>query len=265
MVKVLKSFVLVTFCVTLSVCSPGMHEMLHRTTDDPVVVSPRVESYVESNTIFIGWEIDEGADEYILERAVDHPESLLFIIVYRGKGTAYVDRGLENNLRYIYRLSKTRGSEIFGPSKEALGISSLVIRDLNRNNTMETAQELVSIDHIASLFYHRSYKGLEVLEEDWYYIDIPPLRQAWIMVDDFQASASNVPTFFEYYVYGRESNPVYHKQDFRIVNNALETKRYYFMIYPAKHKFAGIGELPGGGIVHYKICLYRIDPIQIGG
>lgn len=261
MVRIINILILFSLCS----CSPGMYEMLHRSTDDPLIISPNVESYAKSNTIFISWDFDEGADEYILERANDHPVNPLFNVIYRGKETTYTDSDLENDSRFIYRLSKKRGTEVFGPSAGVLGVSSLVIRDLYRNNTMEKALKIDSIDYIASLFYHRSYNGLEILEEDWFYVDIPPLRQAWLMVNDFQAGSANAQTYFEYYVYGREKAPILHLKDFGIDNNELETKRYYVKIYPAKHKFAGMGESPGGGIVHYKISLVSIQPIKIGG
>jgi len=257
----LLSLILLTFCS----CTPGMYEMLHRSIDDPVIVSPNVDSYAESSTIFISWDYDEGADEYILERADDHPLTLSFNVIYQGKETKYADCGLENSSRYIYRLSKRRGVEIFGPSTEVLGVSSLIIRDIYRNNTLEQAIKIDSIDYIANLYYNRAYNGLEIMEEDWYYVEVPPLRQAWIVVDDLQAYASDTLSYFEYYIYTRESSPVFHLQDFRIINNELETKKLYFKIYPAKHRFAGMGTPPGGGIVHYKISLVSITPIQTGG
>jgi len=63
------------------------------------------------------------------------------------------------------------------------------------------------------------------------------------------------------YEYSREEKPVIQLLDFWIENNELETKRYYFKLYPAKLMFAGNG-LPGGDIVKYTISIGNIQPIK---
>ena len=245
-------------------CHSDMYDMLHRTINDPVVVKPNVQSFVETKSILISWDYDEGADEYILERAFDSPGTLFYITVYRGKALSYADRDLEDDQRFIYRLSKRRGNAVFGPSAEVLGVSSIVTRDIYSNNSIETALRLESIDYIANIYYYRSYNGLELIDEDWFYIDIPPMRQASIVVNDSQVDISNTPTHFEYYVVSRDSAPVMQLRDFWIINNELETKRFYFKLYPAKSQFV-MGSIPGGGIIQYKISLVSITPVQIGG
>jgi len=268
MVKMKNLFLLL---LVLTGCNPGMYEMLHRTIDDPVIVKPNVESFVESNAIFVNWKEDEGADEYILERAEDISGSLVYRVVYRGTGTSYADRGLEEDIRYIYRLSKRRGKEVFGPSPEAMGVSSLVCRDVYRNDTMADALRLESIDYIANIYYYRSYGGLEIYDEDWYYIEIPAMRQASVVVNDSQVAESDQPTHFEYYEYGRNAHSVKQLKDFWIINTELETKRYYFKLFPATSQFvlpgSGSGSvLPAGGdIVQYRISIGSIQPAGIGG
>jgi len=262
MVKIIGGCLLL---LTLTGCSPGMYEMLNRTIDDPVIVKPNVESFVESNAILVNWEEDDGADEYILERAEDSTITLVYRTVYSGTGTSYEDRGLENDERYIYRLSKRRGKEIFGPSPEVMGVSSLVCRDIYKNDTMEQAVRLESMDYIANIYYYRTYGGLELIDEDWYYIEIPALRQASVVVNDSRIQESDRPTHFEYYEYSRGSYPVSQLKNFWIINNELEAKRYYFKLYPAKSQFVWTGIPAGGDIVLYRISIGSIVPIQIGG
>jgi hypothetical protein len=251
--------------LVLAACSPGMYELLTRTMDDPAVVAPVTESFVKSYTISTWWEADAAADEYILERAEDGPAPLAWQTVYRGNGTAYVDGGLGDGMRYIYRLSKRRGKETFGPSAGVIGVSSLVCRDVYRNDTMEQAVRLESKDYIANIYYYRTYGGLEVIDEDWYYIEIPPFRQASVVVNDSQVAEADQPTHFEYYEYGRDHSPVRQLKDFWIINNELETRRYYFKLYPAKLQFVGVGVPAGGAIVQYRISIGSIIPIRIGG
>jgi hypothetical protein len=242
-----------------------MYDLLNRTTEDPVVVAPVIESFVDSCAIYAWWDFDEGADEYILERAEDNPASLVYVTVYRGTDTAYTDSGMEDGRRYIYRLSKRRGKELFGPSAEVAGVSSLVTRDVYRNDTMEQAVQLESKDYIANIYYYRTYGGIEIIDEDWYYIDIPPLRQASVVVNDSEIEESDTPTHFEYYEHGRASNKVLQLKDFWIINNELETVRYYIKLYPAKLQFVGSGIPAGGAIVQYRISISSIVPVRIGG
>ena len=241
-------------------CSSGMYDLLIRTTDDPKTACPRAVSFAESNAVLLSWDYDEGADEYILERASDS-ETPVFFTVYKGTGTEYADRGLENDTRYIYRLSKRRGNRIFGPSKETLGVSSLVSRDIYRNDTMEEAVRLETIDYIANIYYYRSYGGAELIDEDWYYVEIPPLRRAAVVVNDSLITDGNKPTHFMRYEYSRDDKPVIQLSAFWIINNELETKRYYFKLYPAKMMFVGMAGIPGGDIVRYTISIGNFEPI----
>ncbi|MCL2410207.1 MAG: hypothetical protein FWC97_01055 [Treponema sp.] len=253
-----KTLAVIIILIAFSSCSPGMYEMLSRTLNDPVVVPPRVESLAASNTIFISWDFDEGADEFILERAVDSP-FLYFEEIYRGTSLGFVDRNLPEG-RYIYRLSKRRGREIFGPSPRALGVSSLVVRDIFRNYSRENALQLGPVDIIANIYYFRSYCGLELINEDWFFIDIPSLWRVALWVDDSDARPGNTATHFMYSVYTRESGPVLQLAPFWIVNPKLVTTRYYLKLFPARREFLDDG-VPGGSIVQYRIGLTQKSPI----
>jgi hypothetical protein len=245
---------------SLAGCSSGMYEMLSRSFDDPVVIKPHVESFLESNTIFISWDYDEAADEYILERAKDHPISLVYHVIYRGKDIEYADRDLQNDALYIYRLSKRRGLRTFGPSGEVLGASSLITRDIYRNDTKEKALRLEANDFILNIFYYRSYTGMELIDEDWFYIDIPPMRQASVVINDSQVSEGDFPTHFEYYEYAVKSDTVRQLRDFWIINTELTTRRCYFKIFPTRSQFVADGIPAGGKFVSYTISLRSIVP-----
>jgi hypothetical protein len=261
MVKMLFS---ILAAAVLAGCNPGMYEMLNRIMDDPVIEKPVIKSFLESYTIFASWEYDEGADEYILERAEDVPSQLVYETVYQGTETAYTDGGLEDGKRYIYRLSKRRGKKTFGPSEEVMGVSSLICV-IYHNDTMEEALRLETIDYITNIYYYRTYGGLELIDEDWYYIELPPLRQASVVVNDSRIEESDRPTHFEYYEYGRDHNPVRQLKDFWIINNEMETKKYYFKLYPTKLQFVGAGIPAGGDLVQYRISIGSIVPVRIGG
>ena len=249
---------IILLALILIACDPGMYQMLHRTIEDPRVVTPLVRSFIESNTIFISWGHDEGTDEFILERARDNP-FLHFEIIYRGTSLSFVDRGVESNARYIYRLSKRRGRKIFGPSPGAFGVSSVVVSDGYRNSTMAQAVRLESMDRIGNIYFFRSHCGLEISDTDWFYIDIPAQRQAIITVFDFESPPGSTRSHFRYYVYTRRENPVVHDSHFYIENNGLATRRFFFKLFPARQEFVPAGT-PGGNIVQYRVRLLGIVP-----
>jgi hypothetical protein len=261
-VKKSGAVILILLCAS---CTPGMFELLNRTMDDPALQKPGVESFVESNTITVSWDRDDGADEYILERAEDGI-ALSFSEVCRGGMTKYVDRDLPDNKRYLYRLFKKRGNKTFGPTEQALGVSSLVCRDVYEpNGTMEQAVQLETIDYISNMYYYRAYSGEEAIDEDWYFITIPPLRQASVVVNDSRVEESNKPTHFEYYEYDRDHKAVRQLLNFWIVNNEMVTKNYYFKLYPAKNQYIGAEMPAGGAIIQYKISIREIVPVITGG
>jgi len=242
-------------------CSPGTYEMLSRTTDDPVAIRPKVESFLESNVIFINWDYDAAADEYILERAYDSP-SLVFETIYSGKDLEYVDRDLGEieGQRFLYRLKKRRGKETFGPSHEALGVNTVLINDPHGHNTKETALQLETINFIANMYYYRSYNGVELYNEHWYFIEIPPIRRATFVIVDSQAAAGDENSHFRYFEYERGDHVIKNQLAYYIENPELETQRLYFKVYPNKFQFVG-QTLPGGGkLVNYEISIGNIEP-----
>lgn len=261
MVKI-KVFCLIFFLSVFTGCNSGMYELLYRTRDDPIIVNPNVISFMESYAIFVNWDADPAADEYLVERAEDFSLGLNFKSVYKGTGTEYKDGGLEDGKLYIYRLSKRRGKEWFGPSTGAVGISSQITRKTYTNDTMKNAFQLETIDYYSNLYYYLTYGGLELTSEAWYYVDIPPLRQASIVVFDYQTVDVDAGTYFECYIYEQYSFRVPNQKDFWIINNEMVTKRYYFRLYPYKPLFISGFPAAGGGIARYRISIGDIQVIK---
>jgi hypothetical protein len=242
-----------------------MYELLHRTYEDPAVVNPYTSSFTKSNTVIVWWDSDPAADEYLLERAQDTPASLFYESIYIGSGTSYEDNERETDIRYIYRLSKRRGREWFGPSDGILGVGSQITRNSHTNDSMENAFKLETLSYISNLYYYRTYNGIELTSETWYYVDIPPLRMASLAVVDSEELISDTPTHFDCYVYERNSFNVLHNNDFWIVNTDIETKRFYLKLYPNKLKFVPYAVSAGGKLIQYQIFIRDIRTIDVDG
>ncbi|QQO10704.1 hypothetical protein [Breznakiella homolactica] len=258
MVKLLNCLAVAVLLVS---CRAGMYEVLSRDTGDPVVERPRAESFVRSQTILLSWDEDARADAYILERAED-AENLVYRTVYRGAGTEYTDTAVAADTRYVYRLSKQRGNRVFGPSEPVLGVSSLVTRDeYEPNGTKETAVLIGTIDTIANMYYYRSYNGLLLSDEDWYCIEVPPLRKASVIVRDSQVTHIEANSHFKVYEEERSEQVVLHMKKFWIENNEMAPRVMYFKLYPNEDIFFASSLVKvGGKIVRYTIGVEEIIP-----
>jgi hypothetical protein len=235
-----------------------MFETLDRTVTDPSREVPRVEAFVGSGLVTLYWTGDEGADEYILERAKD-AVSLSYQMIYRGPELSYEDRDAIEGTRYLYRLSKRRGDKTFGPWETSLGVRSLIIRDgYEINNTSETAVHLETLSLIANMYFYRSYNGATLRDEDWYSVDVPPQRRLSVVVSDSLIGTGGLPSHFMYYILGATGDEVIHEDAFWIFNTTTQQKRFYFMLYPNETLFAGSSA--GGQIISYTIQVKTIEP-----
>jgi hypothetical protein len=232
-----------------------MFELLDRTTADPFTEIPRAESFRESNAVLLSWLPDEGADEFILERAED-AERLNYQEIYRGGETFYRDGGLPDQRLYLYRLSKRRGERQFPPSGPALGVSSLVTRDIyETNDSEETAVFLSDTTVISNMYFYQSYNGLRVSDEDWYVMDIPPGWRASVVVNDSKAPAG-LESHFKIYIKDRETNKVTHDDPIPVPNYGTSPLRCFFKIFPDEHIYISKDMPPtgaGGAIIQYTI------------
>jgi fibronectin type 3 domain-containing protein len=258
MVKVGKKIFVFAALIGMASCSHGMFEVLDRTTSDPFSQTPRVKSFGETNTMTVSWSGDEGADEYILERALDG-SNLTYETVYRGNALSYADRKPSANdlERYIYRLSKRRGEKVFSPSPPAFGVMSLVPQDIHEpNDVQESATELKANRLVSNLYYFRTYNNLSLSDEDWYYVDILPKWQTRIVVLDSQSGLGN-STHFKIFVAGAGQDTVEHGVDIPLSNPENTEQRFYFKIIPDVSYFVAndmtLGV--GGSIVQYEIYI----------
>jgi hypothetical protein len=236
-------------------CSQGMFELLDRTTADPFAEKPAAESFKESNTVLLSWSPDEGADEFILERAED-AERPVYREIYRGGAAGYRDADLPDQGIYLYRLLKRRGRRIFPSSEPVLGVSSLVTGDLQEpNNGEDAATFLDDTTIIANMYFYRSYQGLMVWDEDWYCMDIPPGWRASVVVNDSKAP-SGLESHFKIYIKDREINKITHDDPIPVPNYGTEELRCFFKIFPDEQIYVS-KEMPstgvGGGIIQYTI------------
>ena len=186
-VSILLSPVFITSC-----CNNVFADILLRTYDDPFDEAPDADWFSEEKKIFISWTKDEGADEYILFRAEDSL-SPQYEQIYRGKGLSFTDtlsNGLNVNQRYLYKLDKTRGRKTFYGQKKAYAYCCDRSRDIYDNNTEEKMIKLTSDIDSLNLYYGRFCDGTVIYEEDFFYVVIPPHRQAELVLERISPASS---------------------------------------------------------------------------
>ena len=243
-------------------CSPSLLPELGRLSRDPAVSAPLVRSLDRELRIEVSWDEDPAAEEYVLERVEDALAGA-FSVVYCGTGTSYADTDCRNHCRYLYRLSKSRGSRLFGPSAAVLGVACDTCRDeLEPNDGGPQATALGDFQLRANLFYYRAtpalYPGQQLQDEDWYWLQVPPQRVANLLITQVGLPPGSEHTYV--YLYRKATTPV------RVVNNQLvtlanpspEPQRIAFKLYLEPADFILEPSLGGGTLVDYTLALHSV-------
>ncbi len=234
-------------------CSEGSLGNMLRLSTDPCISVPSVVSFEIEEQIKISWNKDPGADEYILYKALDQAV-LVFEILYRGTLLSVVDTNAAGGDRYLYTLGKIRGSQLFGPSDTVLGIGSMVVNDeLEGNNTKGNASKL-DLRYDANIYYYKSYSGTELKDVDWYYVIVPPRKQANVVVTYNQSGGIGL----YFYLEGHAVQSITSGDSLSITNNSDEERFFYFQISPNTSTFISDPAAGGGNLIDYNIFLHSI-------
>ncbi|HEY9595573.1 MAG TPA: hypothetical protein VHE79_13930, partial [Spirochaetia bacterium] len=244
-------------CAALAGCGEGLLSVMGRVNADPSPIAPRVASFDTEYAIAVSWDADAAAEEYVLERATD-AASPSWSAVYRGGGTSFTDTGRVDQTRYLYRLSMTRGSRVFGPTESVVGVGSAACKDsLEPNDTEEEATAL-EYDRTANLYFYRSYGGQTVSDTDWYSVSIPPRRVANIVVTQAGLTGGSVSTFVYFYLKGSAPVSVTNNVAIPVTNTSFETRTFLMRITPNPDQFIVDPTLAGGSFIDYTVSLLSI-------
>jgi hypothetical protein len=243
-------------------CSPGLLPELDRVARDPALAVPRVRSLQRELRIEVSWDADPAAEEYILEKAED---SLLgdYSVIYRGTETSYTDTDCRNQGRYLFRLSKARGSRLFGPSGAVLGVASDTCGDaLEPNDAEAQATELADFQRRANLYYFRATPSRypdQVLEDsDWYSLAIPPQWTAYLLITQAGLPSGSEYTYLWFYQKACLPIHVVNNQLLAVTNPSPEAQRVCFRLYLDPSDFILEPTLGGGTLVDYTVSLHSL-------
>lgn len=229
-------FLIFTSLSFSSCYNSAFDEILFRTTDDPFDDTPIADSLTTEHTVYLSWKEDGAADNFYLMRSFD-AISLDWICVYEGKSTSYTDTNLIDNEKYIYRLDKTRGAKCFEGKKYGYGWSSGTIRDYCESNDVPEDAAFLEYDRICNLpCVGFVTDNKEILDEDWFYVTVPPMRQADIIVGQHNLTNTTLgaETNLRIQLSGLESQSVRHQVAYQIQNSSYKTKNFYFKVFPER-------------------------------
>jgi hypothetical protein len=247
-------------------CRSGMYDLVTRTNDDPFMENPIAESFTLESAIPLSWSFDPGADEYILQRAVDDYDPV-FSTVYRGTSTSYVDRAVTDQTKYLYRLGKRRGEREFFPQDYTLAVGSIATRDSYEPNDQEEKATFLEYMIIANSHCYCFYNAEYLTEGDWFYVRIPPQRKANLeLIDEAIAPGADTTHFMYVIKDGGAPEPVPNVggggsgSSFEIRNETFVTKDYFFKIY-LNRDMVFSEEAFGGTLIQYSLTLASITEI----
>ena len=237
----MKSIKKVIFLIFISLCffscyNNVFNEVLFRTTADPFDDTPVADSLSKEHTVYLSWNKDDAADKFYLMRSFD-TVPLDWSCVYEGTATSYTDINLNDNEKYVYRLDKKRGSELFEGQNFGYGWSSETVRDSFEPNDRREDAVFLEYDRTCNLPCVGFVTNNEdFLDEDWFYISVPPMRRADIIVgqSNLEQSPVGASTNLRIQLFGLGSQPVKHQEAFTIDNGSYETKIFYFKIFPER-------------------------------
>lgn len=258
--KYMVPFLVALVSLLIDSCTDGLLTDMKRTLADPVVTAPAVTSFVHENRIDVSWSADPGAELYVLERALD-AASPAYAVIYQGTATSYADTDCIDQGRYLYRLTKTRGNKIFGPSDAALGIASSVCQDSQEPDDSEDQAALLESTLAANLFYYSTIfqqhnAPLVKQDTDWYSVEVPANSTANIVITQIQPKLSGTAnTWMYFYLKGQFEEEIVNSQPIPVANYSNVKTSFLFRIRPIPSNFPANG---GGSLVNYTVTLYSI-------
>ncbi len=241
-------------------CTGGLLSSMNRQWKEPVIIAPFVDSFSRENEIEVFWDEDPGADSYVLFRASDSALPA-YIEVYKGNALFFQDKGIPTGHRYLYSLGKIRGTKLFGPSEAVLGVGSSTVKDNNEpNDTSQEATEL-TWDLTSNIFYYSSVlPGISISDTDWYFVNVPPRRQANIVVT--QRDLSGEYSYLDMSIESVGITAIKNGVSIGIKNHSHQEESMKFKIIPNPQRFQNDLGLVGGSTEVYDIKVASLTELE---
>jgi hypothetical protein len=249
-----KKIIILLVAVSIVGCNSPLG--LNVKSREPFADEVKANSFKGDYAIHLEWNNDQFVDNYIILRSIDSLNGLgNFIEIYRGKNVFFVDRNVESNIRYAYRIDKEYKNIIYNGLKTTFAVGNTMSIDLNEPNNNKTNATLLNSYKDANLYYYRFSDGMEMSDTDWYMTKVPSLMTATIFISETNAGIKS-----SFYVNIPGSEPLYFAAadtTFSIKNDSSE-EYVYFEICPVASKFVE-PDMSGGTYRSYRVILKTIS------
>ena len=208
------------------------------------------ESFQGNKSIAVTWNPQSQVNEYLLLRARDETTGLgSFELLYRGLETRFVDKMIESNVRYVYRVDTVIKGSIHKGESTGYGIGNNAEADLNEpNNKIEQAAALTSFKR-ATMYYYRFSCGHELSDTDWYKLTLSGGKSGYLQIRE--DGAVNMTSLL-LSINGQEFISAEHGKWYELKNITATEKQIFIEVRANKNIYAEPG-LPGGMIRAYTI------------
>jgi hypothetical protein len=228
---------------------------LNKNSGEPFTGEVRADSFKGDGAIHLEWGNDQFVDNYIIMRSIDGLDGPRnFIEIYRGKSVFFVDRNVQSDIRYVYRLDKEYRSAIYNGLETTIAVGNAMGVDLNEPNNDKANATLLNSYKDANLYYYKFSDGTALSDTDWYAVKTPPLKTANIAISEVNAGIRS-----SFYVHIPGSDPLYFNASnttFSIKNDSSE-EYIYFEICPAAIEFVE-PDMSGGTYRAYRVTVKSI-------
>jgi hypothetical protein len=263
----MKKIIIVMIVCFLTGCSDdGIFEIIPRIKTTPFECRPVVEGFLADRQLNVSWEPDEGADEYILWRSMDPLFLESLEEVYRGTDLSFIDRGLENNTWYYYRVYKRRGRKIYTTELTGFGISVDRIYDPHEDNNTKRNASLLSYETRSTIqstiWYYQDTAGNLIEDVDWYKVILAPHLMMEIRICDLKnlgGMDDDDDADILYHTGFAGDQSLCNNKEMEIFNYDNEPVTSYFKIYCDSDRFLADPSGPGGHAGSYTVTIELIQ------
>jgi uncharacterized protein YceK len=240
-------------CIILSSCAADLYTDIATNTVIPQVTAPAVQSFEEEHGIVVNWNIDAGAEKYIVYRDTS-PTGSFSQKVYEGTATSYTDTAIQDEYYYYYKLAKVRGKQEFAKSDYVMGLSSGIKKDKYEANELSGCSATLEDITLANIFYYKDELDNEVEDRDWYCISVPARRSMKIVIDNLKNGLNGSDIAEDEIRFNVEEGAlqaVYNNVYFWLDNYSYEPQTMRFQISVNK-------KLIGNKIVNYRVHIAEV-------
>jgi hypothetical protein len=210
---------------------------IHQTKPEVMkALKPVAESFSVPGRIIVRWEAHPYATDYLLYRYTG-PECDQGTLVYEGEELSYTDTDVIMGNFYYYKVVNADQWKTYDPSPAAFGVSADSGKDDYEDN--ETREQATILEHNSinkgTIYYFKDSAGNSLVDEDWYYVQVPAYTEIPIIIEDFTHALEDDDLYIT--IGAGEKQLLKEGNGYRLYNPSGQTSNMVFSITINPHNF----------------------------